>query len=91
MTPLIHVGLAQHSYKNGLGAQSLTVATPLRILRAKLQLDYGGQPCHCLFIAFLYIICHYICMSCIICLNEIYFICVLARKPGSINRGLWSS
>ena len=22
-------------------------------------------------------------MSCIICLNEIYFICVLARKPGS--------
>ena len=27
--------------------RSLTVATPLGILRAKLQLDYGGQPCHC--------------------------------------------
>ena len=31
------------------------------------------------------------CMSCIICLNEIYFICVLARKFGSISCGLWSS
>jgi len=30
-------------------------------------------------------------MSCIICLNEIYFICVLARKLGSISRGLWPS
>ena len=25
------------------------------------------------------------CMSCIICLNEIYFICMLAQKPGSIS------
>ena len=25
------------------------------------------------------------CMSCIICLNEIYFICVLAWKPDSIS------
>ena len=24
------------------------------------------------------------CMSCIICLKEIYFICVLARKPGRL-------
>ena len=31
------------------------------------------------------------CMLCIICLNENYFICVLARKPGSNSRGLWSS
>ena len=53
MTPPIHVGLAQHNiHKNGPGARSLTVATPLGILRAKLQLGYGGQPCHCLFIAF---------------------------------------
>ena len=57
MTPPIYVGLAQHPYKNGLRAQSLTVATPLGILRTKLQLGYGGQPCHCLFITFLYIIC----------------------------------
>ena len=27
------------------------------------------------------------CMSCIICLNEIYFICVLVRKLGNISRG----
>ena len=25
------------------------MATPLGILRAKLQLGYGGQPCHCLW------------------------------------------
>ena len=43
MTPPIYVGLAQHPYKNGLRAQSLTVATPLGILRTKLQLGYGGQ------------------------------------------------
>ena len=85
--------LAQH-HKNGPGARSLTMATQLGILRAKFQLGYGGQLCHCLFIAFLYIIClicRYICMSCIIYLNEVYFICVLARKPGSNSRGLWSS
>ena len=52
MTSPIYVGLAQHPYKNGLRAQSLTVATPLGILRTKLQLGYGGQPCHCLFITF---------------------------------------
>ena len=56
MTPPIYVGLSQHC-KKGPGARFLIVATPLGILRAKLQLDYGGQPCHCLFIAFLYIIC----------------------------------
>ena len=63
MTPPIQVGLAQHPKKRGLGARSLTMATSLGILRAKLQLGYGGQPYHCLFIAFLYIIClicHYI-------------------------------
>ena len=48
------MGLAQHPIKRGPGARSLTVATPLGILRAKLQLGYDGQPCHCLFIAFLY-------------------------------------
>ena len=52
MTPPIHVGLAQHPYKNRPGAQSLIVATPLEILRAKFQLGYGGQPCHCLFTSF---------------------------------------
>ena len=52
MTPPIHVGLAQHPIKKGLGARSLTVATPLGILRAKLQSGYGGHPCHCLFITF---------------------------------------
>ena len=30
------------------------MATPLGILKAKLQLGYGGQSCHCLFITFLY-------------------------------------
>ena len=53
MTPPIYVGLAQHSLKkNGPGGRSLTVATALGILRAKLQLGYGGQPCHYLFITF---------------------------------------
>ena len=33
-----------------LEVRSFTMATPLGIFRAKLQLDYGGQPCHCLFI-----------------------------------------
>ena len=84
------MSLAQHPIKRGPGARSLTVATPLGILRAKLQLGYDGQPCHCLFIAFLYNMSNMslYCMSCIICLNEIYFIYVLARKPGSISRGL---
>ena len=54
MTPPIYVGLAQHPIKTGPKVRSLTMATPLGILRAKLQLGYGGQPCHCLFIAFLY-------------------------------------
>ena len=52
MTSPIYVGLAQHPYNNGLRARSLTVVTPLGILRTKLQLGYGGQPCHCLFITF---------------------------------------
>ena len=54
MTPPIHVGFVQHPIKRGPRARSLIVATPLGILRAKLQLGYGGQPYHCLFIAFLY-------------------------------------
>ena len=53
MTPPIYVGLApKHPKKRGPEVQSLTVATPLGILKAKLQLGYGGQPCHCLFITF---------------------------------------
>ena len=53
MSPPIHMSLAQHHpIKSGPGARSLTVAIPLGILRAKLQLGYGGQTCHCLFITF---------------------------------------
>ena len=81
-----------NTQKKGLGTRSLTGATPLGKLRAKLQLGYGGQPCHhCFFLLlFVYNMSLY-CMSCIICLNKIYFIYVQAQKPGNISRGLWSS
>ena len=78
MTPPIHVGLAQHPIKRVRGAVSHSGNSTEDIV------------CLLLFVYNMSNMSLY-CMSCIICLNEVYFICVLARKPGNISRGLWSS
>ena len=86
MTPLIHVGLAQHP-KKGSGAQSLTMVNSdlVGLWWPTMSLLF-----YCIFVYNISNMLLYY-MSCIICLNEIYFIYVLDRKPGSISRGLWSS
>ena len=59
MTSPIHVGLAQTNQlkKWAGGTVSHSGNSTRDIEDYKLQLGYGGQLCHCLFITFLYIIC----------------------------------
>ena len=93
MTPPIHVSLAQHHKKRAGSIVSHNGDSTGDIEgQASIRLWW---PTMSLFVYYFFVYnmsnMSLFCKSCIICLNEIYFICVLAQKLGSIRRGLWSS